>query len=58
MTIYEKIGFLNDEEDEYYTSNGQEDTTDEEEYTNDDDDYTTDEEKYNIDYRNSSPANQ
>lgn len=44
MTIYEKIGFLNDEEDEYYTSNDQEDTTDEE--------------KYNIDYRNSSPANQ
>ena len=58
MTIYEKIGFLNDEEDEYYTSNDQENTTDEEEYTNDDDDYTTDEEKYNIDYRNSSPANQ
>ena len=58
MTIYEKIGFLNDEEDEYYTSNDQEDTTDEEEYTNDDDDYTTDEEKYNIDYRDSSPANQ
>mgnify|MGYP004527567405 CR=1 FL=1 len=58
MTIYEKIGFLNDEEDKYYTSNDQEDTSDEEEYTNDDDDYTTDEEKYNIDYRNSSPANQ
>lgn len=44
MTIYEKIGFLNDEEDEYYTSNDQEDTTDEE--------------KYNIDYRNSIPADQ
>ena len=49
MTLYEKIGFLNDEEDEDYTIDNQEDTTDEED--------TIDEEEYTTEYENSRPIN-
>ena len=43
MTVYDKMGILNDEEDE--------------DYTTDDQWYTTDEEKYNMEYKNSRPIN-